>query len=184
MKLTATVLPLLLAAGALGACGNAGDSGSLDASEVSGSLTTVLGEADDVTQVRNAMASTGLDTMLDGPGTSYTIIAPSDAAFEAAAGEEPLPAPVLAALLREHIIPGHLDSAAIANAIEANGGPVKIATVGQGTLEFSRDGDTLVATHSESGLSARMTGENGQAENGTLLVADALLVTPPADDAA
>ena len=184
MKFNTTLLPLLLAAGALGACGEVGDTAGADTSEVSGSLATVLGEADDITQVRDAMAATGLDTMLDGPGTSYTIIAPRDAAFEAVAGEEALPAPVLAALLREHIIPGHLDAAAIANAIEANGGPVKIATVGQGTLEFSRDGDTLVATHSDSGMSARVTGENGQAENGTLLVADALLVAPPSGDAA
>ncbi|ABC62422.1 fasciclin domain-containing protein [Erythrobacter litoralis] len=179
---TITILPALLAATALAACGDADPSGAPEA--ISDNLSVVLEDTDELSTVRNAMEATGLASLLHGPGTSYTIIAPSDAAFAEITGDEDLEPPVLAALLREHIVPGHLDREAIVSAIESNGGPVRVATVGQGTLEFSHNGDDLLATHSESGLSARMTGAGGQAENGTLLVVDAVLTAPPARDAA
>jgi uncharacterized surface protein with fasciclin (FAS1) repeats len=179
MKLT-FLAPLAMATGVLGACSDGADDATNDEARVEARITSVLANGDDLGILNKAFETTGLATLFDSPGASYTILAPQDAAFSAVKTDEDLPTPVLAAMLREHILPGHLDRASIVDAIEANGGPVTMNTVGTGMIEFSLDGETLTATHSNGGQPAKLSDSAGEAQNGVVLRVDSMLVTPPA----
>ncbi|MHA6334396.1 fasciclin domain-containing protein [Qipengyuania sp. CAU 1752] len=181
MKLT-IIAPLAMAAAGLGACSDGAGDVTDDEARVEARVSSVLANGDDLGILNKAFETTGLATLFDSPGASYTILAPQDSAFSGVNTSEDLPTPVLAAMLREHILPGHLDRASIVDAIEANGGPVTMNTVGTGMIEFSLDGETLTATHSNGGPPAKLSDSDGEAQNGVVLTIDSLLVTPPVQD--
>ena len=146
-------------------------------------LAGVLGELDDSATVREAMEDAGLASLLDGAGI-YTLLAPDDAAFdslgedgEALMGEDQRP--LLVALLREHILPGHVTPEAIEQALEQQDGEVEMTTLGGGTVTFTGNGDAITVTN-PSGKSARFAGAALAASNGTVIPIDGVLV--PGED--
>lgn len=177
------------AALALSACSpveeetEAGDTATIE--DANNTLAGVLGEMEDSESVQRAVEEAGLASLMDGSGV-YTLLAPRDAAFEALGEDgEALMSdeqrPLLVAVLREHILPGHVTPEAVETAIEQQGGKVEMTTLGGGTLTFARVGDTLTVTDS-GGSSARFAGAALAASNGAVIPIDAVLV--PREDAA
>ena len=148
-------------------------------------LAEALSGAEGLGTVSEALRDVGLTQVFDGAG-SYTILAPSDEAF-AALGEtgealtEPDQRAAMAAILRDHIVPGYLTPADIEAAIEAQGGTVQAETMGEQTVRFTRDGDGVRVT-SEDGSTAMIAGEALRASNGVAIPLDCVLksFSPPA----
>ena len=148
-------------------------------------LAEALSGAEGLGTVSEALRDVGLTQVFDGAG-SYTILAPSDEAF-AALGEtgealtEPDQRAAMAAILRDHIVPGYLTPADIEAAIEAQGGTVQAETMGEQTVRFTRDGDGVRVT-SEDGSTAMIAGEALRASNGVAIPLDGVLksFSPPA----
>jgi len=173
---------------ALIAASVAGCSGEPDASlpsegASSETLATVLAETDGLGTASRALVDTGLAPVFDGPGT-YTLLAPGDEAFAALgpAGEGLMgedQRPVLVALLRNHIVPGQIDVDSVRSAIEAKQGPVRMRTLGGGTVSFTLDGENLVVS-GDGQRAAIDTAGQVIASNGAVLPIDAVLVRPPA----
>ena len=141
-------------------------------------LAAAISDADGLTVVASALGDSGLAQVFDGAG-SYTIFAPNDAAFEAlgetgAALREPGQSAAMAAVLRDHIVPGYLTPADIESAIEAQGGAVKVETMGDHALTFTRADDGIRVT-SEDGSAAMLTGNALKARNGVAIALDGVL---------
>ena len=138
----------------------------------------------EITRFNEGLEATGLDGLLEGEG-SYTLLAPSDEAFAALgeSGETLLDDPerraILAAVLREHILPGAISLDAIRETIGTGDGSVDVVTFGNGELSFEADGDDLVVT-SASGQRAVLGKEAVSGENGVIIPIDAVLVAPSA----
>lgn len=173
------IAPALLALVSLAACGSDA-SGDANAATTELTLTEAMEQAPDVSGLLAAIRTAGLTDVFSAPG-GYTVIAPPNAAFAelTGEGEDAVPPPVLAAMLREQMLPGQLDLDSIRQAIADNGGKISVATMGTGMIEFAIEGEDVVATHSDSGLKAKLTGSSVQASNGALLLADSVLVAPP-----
>ena len=150
-------------------------------SEVTQTLAGSLGDAGDLSTVNKAIAAADLGTVFDGPG-SYTLLAPNDAAFEKLGEQgsvlmEETQRPMLIAVLRGHILPGHLTPENISKAISDKGGPVTVTTLGGGNVTFSQEGEVLtVAT--EDGSSAPFAAAATAATNGVIIPIGAVLMPP------
>lgn len=119
------------------------------------------------------LVQTGLDESLDDPDESFTVFAPTDAAFEAL-GAETLSAladdpETLSAILQYHVLPAEVDSTA---AIAAAG--TTIATANGKRIAISMSGSSLLIN------TAEVTDPNNEADNGVIHVIDRVLM-PPAD---
>jgi len=165
----------------LAACG----SGEKDADEVAANadnadrtLAAAIGDAPGLTTVSGALSEAGLASVFDGPG-SYTVLAPDDDAF-ARLGDtgktlsEAEHRAELVAILRGHILPGHLTPDAIKKAIAAKKGPVTMTTLADGTVTFAASGDAITVT-GEDGAKATIDGEALVASNGVVLPIDGLV---------
>lgn len=174
------ILPAAVALGLLSACSAESGNTSSGEAEVSDStLGEVMAAEPQVSGLVAAIDKAGLAEIFAAPA-GYTVIAPPNETLEGVGEGEAAVAPaILAAMLREHMLPGQLDIAAIRAAIGENGGKVTLATLGTGMIEFTLDGDEVVATHTDSKQQVRLTGSDVQANNGALLLADGLLVAPP-----
>lgn len=173
----------LLAIAPLGACSKVEDGKTADAAEqsVGGTLASAISEAPDLRTVASGLTDAGLGEVFDGPG-SYTVLAPDDDAFAALGeGQRELTSdearPVLVAVLRDHILPGHMTPDAIREAIERKGGPVTVTTLGEGSVTFSLDGDAIVAKTTD-GATVRLDGPSIVASNGVAIPVDGLLKQP------
>ncbi|MFA7586794.1 MAG: fasciclin domain-containing protein [Novosphingobium sp.] len=146
---------LLAAAGmvALAGCSSEKDESSATAAQVdkmpaAGNIADTLKSSDDTRTIGDALATTGLRTVFDDKA-SYTLLAPRDAAFtalgdkgKALTGAEDRTA--MAALVRDHLIPGYLTPKDIAAAIAANdSGTVKMRTLGGTELTFTKSGNDI-----------------------------------------
>jgi len=126
-----------------------------------------------------AINDTGLSGVLGGKA-SYTMFAPTDAAFAALGDKgralrQPEQRAALAALLREHIVPGLLTGDDLDKALQRSGGkPLKLRTMGKGTLTVSREGGTVVVVGAD-GAKARLTADSVMAGNGAALGVDRVL---------
>jgi len=179
------VAPLVLALSLAGmsACSSGdGEPGTTDESQVDQTLADIVGDTADLSAVTTALDDTGLEGVLDGPA-SYTFFAPTDKAFEALGkdgerltgdGQEAL----LAAVLRDHLVPGALTPDAIREAIKQAGGKVTMRTLGTGALSFTEEGDSLVVSGPD-GTKAHIAGTSRVANNGVLIPLDGLLVKLP-----
>lgn len=141
-------------------------------------LAEAISDADDLSVVAAALGDSGLAQVFDGAG-SYTIFAPNDAAFEALgeAGQalrEPGQSAAMVAVLRDHIVPGYLTPTDIEAAIEAQGGSVKVETMGDHALTFTRANGGIRVT-SEDGSAATLTGDALKARNGVAIALDGVL---------
>ena len=154
------------------------DQAAAESEPTDDTLAAAISDADGLTVVASARGNSGLAQVFDGAG-SYTIFAPNDAAFEAlgetgAALREPGQSAAMAAVLRDHIVPGYLTPADIESAIEAQGGAVKVETMGDHALTFTRADDGIRVT-SEDGSAAMLTGDALKARNGVAIALDGVL---------
>lgn len=171
----------LAAVVSLGACSKGEDSGA--AATATGSpdaghrtLAATIGSAPGLTTVSTALSEAGLADVFDGPG-SYTMLAPDDDAFakvDNKALTDPANRAELVAVLRGHILPGHLTPDAIKQAIADKKGPVTMRTLADSMVTFSADGDTLTATGAD-GSKAKVDGAALVASNGVVLPLDGLV---------
>lgn len=146
-----------------------------------GTLAAALGNAPDLKTISGAFADAGLGDVFDGPG-SYTVLAPDDAAFaKLDQGGKTLTDPAnraeLVAVLRGHILPGHLSPEAIRKAIADKKGPVSMRTLDESMVTFSADGDAITATGAD-GAKATIDGDALIASNGVVLPLDGLIKAP------
>lgn len=141
-------------------------------------LAAELAKDGDLSTLNQALRDTGLRDVFDN-GASYTIFAPTDDAFGklSGGGKELLQQDrraVLAAVLRDHIVPGYLTPDDIGSAIDSEGGRVKVRTMGDHMLSFARDGDGFRVT-AEDGSTARIAGEPVTASDGVAIPVDGVL---------
>jgi uncharacterized surface protein with fasciclin (FAS1) repeats len=170
-----------LTAATLALQGCSGDDGAEDgAAEVSPeTLASLIMEADGLSTVAGVIGEAGLAEVFDG-AASYTLLAPQDAALDALgeAGEElrsPEERPAMVAILRDHIVPGYLTPADIANAIEAaDDGSVEMRTMGGHVVTFTGEDEAITVT-AEDGATARFAGEALRGSNGVAIPLDGVL---------
>ena len=81
------------------------------------------------------------------------------------------------ALLRDHLLPGHLTPESIGEAIDRKGGPVTMATLGETDVIFSREGDGIKA-ELEDGGSANFAGTATATNNGVVIPISQVLMPP------
>ena len=141
-------------------------------------LAATLTGAPGMETISSAISDAGLSSVFDGPG-SYTVFAPDDDAFGTLGDERQAlmsedQRPVLVAILRDHIVPGHLTPEAIGKAIDEQGGKVEMRTVGDGTITFTRDGENFTLT-GQDGSTAHIDGAALAASNGVAIPLDGLL---------
>lgn len=142
-------------------------------------LAAALSEVPDLASLNGAISSAQLMPIFES-AASYTLLAPHDDAF-AALGQQGQALmtdeqrPLLAGVLREHILPGHLTPENVRAAIESQGGEVKMTTLGGDEITFSLDDGELVATN-PAGESARFVGNAIAATNGVIIPVDTVLV--------
>ena len=147
--------------------------------EAAGDKTLASGLGDNA-KFAAAIKAAGLEGALAGP-TPYTVLVPSDAAFDKlpAGAVDTLMKPdsrkQLTAVLTNHILPGTMLAADIGKAIDSGGGKTQIATLGGGTLNASRSGDSIVLTDT-AGTKAMVTEADGQRSNGVIHRIDAVLM--------
>jgi len=168
------------AALALGACDKAeqAEPTSPKAAEAAGDKTLAAGLGENA-KLAAAIKQAGLDGALAGP-TPYTVLAPSDAAFDKLPTEtldrlmKPEARKELTAVLSNHILPGTMLAADIGKAIDAGGGKATIRTLGGGTLTATREGDRIVFADA-AGTKASVVG-GGERSNGVIHQVDAVLM--------
>lgn len=172
-----------LAVVALAGCGG-GDDGKAEAGKAAEPSSRTLAatvQSGGFETLGGALTNAGLVGVLDGKGP-YTLFAPADAAFTAAAGAPDFTSEAMraqsAALLRAHIVPGALTRADIARALDGAGAEgVKMRTMADTLLTFSRDGEAIIVTAAD-GARARLGDDETLAGNGVLHPVDGLLVKP------
>lgn len=142
------------------------------------SLAQAIKSDGDLSVLAGAINSADLATVFDGKA-EYTMLAPSDDAFGKlgdAQGElsKPEHKAALAALLREHILPGTISPEDIAKSLAAaNGKSISMATMGSGAVTFSKQGDKIIVT-SPDGQQASLSPAI-RARNGVIIPVDSLL---------
>ena len=149
------------------------------AAPVETTLGAALGKSAQFSALAEAIRQTGLEGVLGGKA-SYTLVAPTTAAFDKL-GEpgkslrQPEQRAALAALLREHIVPGMLTAGDLDKALARSGGkPVKLRSMGKGTLTVAREGGATVVTGAD-GARAALTSDSATARNGSALGIDGVL---------
>nr|WP_166177183.1 fasciclin domain-containing protein [Altererythrobacter segetis] len=178
--------PLAIAVAAallpLAACSNNSDKADSEKTatpEPSGdTLAEAMSKQDSLSTLTGALRDTGLSEVFDNAG-SYTIFAPTNDAFAKLgdAGKALRQADqraVLTAVLRDHIVPGYLTPDDIGTAIDAEGGRVKVQTMGDHKLTFTRDGDGYLVA-AEDGSTANIAGDATAASNGVAIPVDGVL---------
>jgi len=148
------------------------------AASLSDTLAAALSKQSDLSTLGQALRDTGLSEVFDNAG-SYTIFAPTDAAFAqlgdaGKALRQPDQRAVLTAVLRDHIVPGYLTPDDIGTAIDAQGGRVKVQTMGGHKLTFTREGDGYRVA-GEDGSTAKIAGDALMASNGVAIRLDGVL---------
>lgn len=172
---------LVAAALGLAGCSETGDEKQplLDAqTEGRGTVAASLSGTSELRTFAAAMASTQLFPVLDGKG-DYTVLAPSDAAFEALGEKGKVmlskeQQPIAIAILRGHILPGQVTAQAIEKAIARKQGPVSMATMAGGTVTFAKRNGGL--TVSNGAATASVSESVTTASNGAILQIDKVLM--------
>lgn len=164
-KLCAVILPLLLIQGC-------NDDDNVPVSTDPQPITAIFDAAqssDDFTTLVAALEAIGLDETLDDATNSYTVFAPTDAAF-ALLGEDKINALLadtdkLSSILTYHVLSGSVDAQ---TAISLAG--TTVATVNGQNIALSLNGDTLLVNTST------VTMTDIETDNGIIHVIDAVLM--------
>lgn len=134
------------------------------------SLPDALDDADGLQTVAEAIKKTGLTGIFAG-NASYTLLAPEDDAFEALGdtgkalvdGDDNA---ALAALLKDHMLPGYVTPDDIATAIDgSSSGQVVMPSLSGEELTFSKNDDGSIAVSAPDGSQATLDGEAVTGEN-------------------
>jgi uncharacterized surface protein with fasciclin (FAS1) repeats len=142
-------------------------------------VANALNSADHTTLVA-AVKAAGLVATLNGPGP-FTVFAPTNEAFgKLPAGTvdtlvKPENKATLTKILTYHVVPGRLDSKAIAAQIAAGGGKATLKTVQGEDLTATMDGNTLVVADAK-GDQSRVTIGDVYQSNGVIHVVDTVLM--------
>jgi uncharacterized surface protein with fasciclin (FAS1) repeats len=142
-------------------------------------VANALNSADHTTLVA-AVKAAGLVDTLNGPGP-FTVFAPTNEAFgKLPAGTvdslvKPENKATLTKILTCHVVPGRLDSKAIAAQIAAGGGKATLKTVQGEDLTATMDGNTLVVADAKGDRSRVTIGDVYQS-NGVIHVVDTVLI--------
>ena len=134
----------------------------------------------DHTTLVAAVKAAGLVGTLEGKGP-FTVFAPTNEAFAALpAGTvdnllKPENKPMLVKVLTLHVVPGRLDSAAIAKMIKAGNGKAELKTVEGESLAATMIGDVLTISDSEGGMAHVRIADVYQS-NGVIHVVDRVLL--------
>ena len=159
----------------LGACSKNSDKADSDnpatARPSGDTLAEAMSKQNDLSTVSGALRDTGLSQTFDSAG-SYTIFAPTNEAGKAL--QQPDQRAALTAVLRDHIVPGYLTPDDIGTAIDAQGGRVKVQTMGDHKLTFTREGKGYRVA-AEDGSSAMIAGNATTASNGVAIPVDGVL---------
>jgi uncharacterized surface protein with fasciclin (FAS1) repeats len=171
----AALLPL---AGCSSGSDDADGKTSATAAPSGNTLAEAMSAQDNLSTLSGALRDTGLSQVFDNAG-SYTIFAPTNAAFDklgdaGKALQEADRRAVLTAVLRDHIVPGYLTPDDIGTAIDTDGGQVKVQTMGDHKLTFTREGDGYRVA-AEDGSSAMIAGDATTASNGVAIPLDGVL---------
>lgn len=169
----------------LSGCGETSTADAPEAAAESSNATLAgaISGAAGLSTVSSALKGSGLAAVFDG-AAPYTVLAPTDDAFGAlgeagATLKTPENSAAMAAILREHILPGVVTVADIETAVtNAKGEPVKMKTMAGGELSFSRTGEDLTVT-APDGSSAKLDGKPLSATNGVVIPIDAVLKKVP-----
>ena len=143
-------------------------------------LAALVSRTSDLSVVSATLKDAGLAQVFDSTA-AYTLLAPRDAAFDSLGDEgkalrSPEQRPAMVAVLRDHIVPGYLTPADIANAVKLDpDGKVAMKTMGGHTLTFTSKDGTITAT-SQDGVSVHFAGDPLLASNGVAIPVDALAV--------
>lgn len=142
-------------------------------------LGAAIGKSAQFSALAESIRLTGLEGVLGGKA-SYTVFAPTNAAFEklgepGRALRQPEQRGALAALLREHIVPGLLTADDLNKALDRSSGkPLKLRSMGKGTLTVSRENGAITISGVD-GAKATLTAESATARNGSALGIDGVL---------
>lgn len=147
--------------------------------EAKQSIADGLAGAADHGRFVNALKAAGLDGTLAG-AQPYTVFAPTDAAFAGLeGGADSLLAPEnkarLVSVLTGHIVPGAVTAEDLRKAVDRGKGKARIATVGGGTLAFTRDGNAI-AVAGPDGRQGRISGAERLQSNGVVHAVDTVLM--------
>ncbi len=180
----------LLACGAVAGCDDSAKPGSTAANSsatasaeapAEARLATVIAGDRQLGRLNRIVGGAGMTELLNGVGP-YTLFAPTDAAIEALGAERAdalageAMRPQAGALLRAHVVPGMITRRDLEAAIaSANGRPVRMRSMADTMLTFTREGDAIVIS-SEQGGRGTLTAQEGLATNGTVQPIDGLLV--------
>ena len=189
-------LPLCLCAAtlALGACNQSGDTNNGAAPVQSGEAAkaagdkTIAASIDQNGKFFQAAKAVGLDATLAGPGP-YTVLVPSDDAFNKAAGDalknstDPKNRAEITRILTYHILPGVILADDISSAIDNGKGKAVLATMGGQTLTATKEGGKIILTGGD-GSKATVTQPDMKATNGVVHDIDSVLMPPAASGSA
>ena len=142
-------------------------------------IDNAMNSSDHTTLVA-AVKAAGLVDTLKGPGP-FTVFAPTNAAFDLlpAGTVDTLVKPenkaMLTSILTYHVVPGRLDSTALAAKIRAGGGTANLTTVQGETLKVMMHGDEVMLTDAK-GNTAMVTTADVMQSNGVIHVVDKVLM--------
>ncbi len=134
----------------------------------------------DHTTLVAAVKAAGLVDTLEGPGP-FTVFAPTNEAFDmlpqgtVATLLKPANKPTLVKILTYHVVPGKLDSAALAQMIQAGGGKAVLTTVEGEPLIATMQGNGIALTDTKGGVAMVTTADVYQS-NGVIHVIDHVLM--------
>ena len=135
----------------------------------------------DHTTLVAAVKAAGLVETLKGKGP-FTVFAPTNQAFDKLPDGtvesllKPENKSMLTSVLTYHVVPGKLDSEAIAKAIKAGKGTAELTTVNGGKLWATMNGPKNVILKDEKGMVANITTYDVYQSNGVIHVIDAIVM--------
>ena len=144
-----------------------------------GTVAATVGALNDHRKLAAALTDTQLAPVLDGKG-DYTLLAPSDAAFDALGDKGAALAstdqrPLMIAVLRGHVLPGQVTPQGIEAAITRKRGPVEMRTMSGSTVRFAKNANGGL-TVSNGAQTAAMAAGSTTASNGAVLPIDKVLL--------
>lgn len=142
-----------------------------------GTVVTTAQANPNFTTLVSALQTAGLVDTLNGAGP-FTIFAPNNAAFEKvpAATRDALMQPAgkadLTKILTYHVVPGRIDSAALAQQIQAGGGSATLTTVQGGKLTARANPDGSISLTDAKGGASKVVQADVAATNGVIHAID------------
>ena len=144
-------------------------------------VSDTIGSASEFRKFTKLVKFAGLEKAFGGVG-NYTVFAPTDAAMAKLPAEltKTLESkegrPQLLAMLRQHIVTGHITPADLERALAKNGGAVSVATMGGSPIRLHRQGTIILLGAGDGG--PKIAGPSIAARNGQVYPIDQVLQPP------